>query len=336
MQNYEVMPAFEMLLEELEAVVSALNQQGASLLADKKYSQARQVISKAEAVLALQKKVKTLRDEWVDLSIPTSRIGVDGLMPGLRTPNEDFHLSILQALVQLGGSGRVGEVLDLVEDMLKDQLNTYDYQSLPSNPNIIRWRNNAQWARLILKQEGCLAADSPRGLWEITAAGRKALETMHNKVSDQQGFYFVEEKRLQTRQSEPPFIEGRRYHRQDDLHDHYGGNPQSGIAPCANYPFIFLFTSSSGDEHGYQDSCRSETEYLYTGEGQFGDMEMTRGNRAILNHVEDGRELHLFKKISSGEYAYVGQFAYQSHSMVAGDDTEGKSRQMIQFRLKKL
>ena len=81
-------------------------------------------------------------------------------------------LPILQALVQLGGSGRVIEVLDRVERMMKEQLNKYVYESLPSNPKELRWRNNAQWARLNLVQAGYLASDSPRGIWEISEAGR--------------------------------------------------------------------------------------------------------------------------------------------------------------------
>lgn len=72
--------------------------------------------------------------------------------------------------------GQVSEVLDHVEGMMKDQLNQYDYQTIPSNPKIIRWRNNANWARLVLVQEGYLASDSPRGVWEITEAGRHWVE----------------------------------------------------------------------------------------------------------------------------------------------------------------
>ena len=133
-----------------------------------------------------------------------------------------------------------------------------------------------------------------------------------------------------------PFVEGQHINRQRDLHDRFGGTRQSGISPCAKFPFIFLFTAASGKQHGYKDRWLSETTFEITGEGQFGDMEMKRGNRAVLNHVKDGRELHLFKKTSSGAYEYLGQFEYESHTLLAGEDTERKSRQMIQFRLRKL
>ena len=183
MNDRDVMPAFDILMEELDAIVTHLNQQGAQLMQAKEYAQAREVIVKAEAVLAFQAKVKALQEEWVRLSDssskktprkkqPGQRVMTTMLKQGLRTPNEAFMLPILQALVQLGGSGRVIEVLDRVERMMKEQLNKYDYESLPSNPKELRWRNNAQWARLNLVQAGYLASDSPRGIWEISEAGR--------------------------------------------------------------------------------------------------------------------------------------------------------------------
>ena len=187
MIDRDVMPAFDMLMEEFDAIVTHLNQQGAQLMQAKDYAQAREVISKAEAVLAFQAKVKSLQDEWVHMAVPPTlktpkkkkpvkRTMTKLLKQGLRTPNEAFRLPILQALIKLGGSGRLGEVLDLVELMMKDQLNKYDYQTIPSDPNVIRWRNNAQWARLKLVQDGYLASDSPRGVWEITDSGRALVE----------------------------------------------------------------------------------------------------------------------------------------------------------------
>ena len=183
MQNHEVIPAFEMLLDEMEAVVEGLNQEGAQLLTAGKYDEARALIGKVESINAIREKVQALSEDWRDLGLTAPSKPTDQketvrrkmtklLKQGLRTPNEAFRLPITQALVQLGGSGRVSEVLDLVEEMMKDQLNTYDYQTIPSDPNVIRWRNNAQWARLKLVQEGYLASDSPRGVWEITEAGR--------------------------------------------------------------------------------------------------------------------------------------------------------------------
>jgi len=191
MNTKEVVPAFDMLLEELDAIIPELNKQGAQLMQEKKYDQARQIIAKAEAVIAFQAKVSALREEWLKMAVPAtkkqekkgkpvSRKMTKMLKKGLRTPNDAFFLPILQALVQLGGSGRVQSVLEVVEEIMGDQLNKYDYQSIPSNPKILRWRNNAQWARLKLVQEGLLADDSPRGTWKITEAGRQRVREETN------------------------------------------------------------------------------------------------------------------------------------------------------------
>jgi 5-methylcytosine-specific restriction protein A len=129
------------------------------------------------------------------------------------------------------------------------------------------------------------------------------------------------------------FARGRKYHRQTDLHGRFGGNRQSGIAPCASHPYVFLFSSPRGEEFGYHDGWVSQNEYSYTGEGQFGDMEMVRGNRAIKEHETNGRELHLFEKVDRGYYTYLGEFRYLGHQVRPGTDVEGRNRSQIEFRL---
>jgi len=59
-----------------------------------------------------------------------------------------------------------------MEGVLKD----VDYQPLASNPDNLRWRNAAQWARNNMVKEGLLKGDSPRGLWEISERGLAMLK----------------------------------------------------------------------------------------------------------------------------------------------------------------
>jgi 5-methylcytosine-specific restriction protein A len=130
------------------------------------------------------------------------------------------------------------------------------------------------------------------------------------------------------------FERGKTYHRRTDLHARFGGNGQSGIAPCAEHPYVFLFTAPAGEQYGYQDGWLSTTQFSYTGEGQVGDMEMARGNRAIQRHTADGRELHLFEKTDrSGYYRHLGQFRYVSHQLRRGNDVDGDERSQIVFTL---
>lgn len=130
------------------------------------------------------------------------------------------------------------------------------------------------------------------------------------------------------------FDRGKTYNRRTDIHAPYGGNTQSGIAPCANHPYVFLFTGPAGEQYGYQDVWLSATQFSYTGEGQLGNMQMARGNLAIHQHAHDGRELHLFEKTDrSGHYRYLGQFRYLNHQVRQGNDVGGDNRIQIVFTL---
>lgn len=132
------------------------------------------------------------------------------------------------------------------------------------------------------------------------------------------------------------FTVGNIYHRQNDLHDKFGGNRQSGISPSSKYPYIFLFQSPSGLENGYVDGWLSSDIYSYSGEGKIGDMVFMRGNKAILEHQKNGKKLYLFKMIASGFYEYIGEFKYHSHEIISGSDSQGNIRKSIRFNLQKV
>ena len=74
---------------------------------------------------------------------------------------------------------------------------------------------------------------------------------------------------------------GKEYKRKEELHLVHGGQRQGGISTPAGEPFIFIFTGDSGIAFGYEDKFLPDGTYLYTGEGQVGDMTMDSGNLAI-------------------------------------------------------
>ncbi|MDD2211718.1 MAG: winged helix-turn-helix domain-containing protein [Clostridia bacterium] len=91
----------------------------------------------------------------------------------MRTPEDAFRQPLLEALVELGGSANIGDILKIVYEKLKNRLNKYDYQRLNSPPHETRWRNTTKWCRNTLVKEGLLSSTSPWGIWEITEeAGR--------------------------------------------------------------------------------------------------------------------------------------------------------------------
>lgn len=130
------------------------------------------------------------------------------------------------------------------------------------------------------------------------------------------------------------FKKGAIYNRRTDIHAEFGGNPQSGIVPVKNHPYVFLFSSMKGEEYGYKDGWNNDGTYSYSGEGQYGNQEFVRGNRAIRDHAANGKELHLFERHGTGTYKYVGKFAVSSAKVVKAKDTGGKERELIKFVLR--
>lgn len=123
------------------------------------------------------------------------------------------------------------------------------------------------------------------------------------------------------------------YHRRQDLHAKYGGQRQGGISCPKNHPIILLFTGNNGRQYGYEDNWTTDRRYLYTGEGQYGDMSFTRGNKAILNHQETGKEIHLFKQAGKGMVSYVGEMVCTDHQVKTSHDADGHQRKIIVFTL---
>ncbi len=179
----EVGVAFDILLEELEMVIAAFNKEGADAFSRGNYEAVRDMSEQAGQLTGMRSKVKELQQEWDRLFAGkaasalhrqpvTKRTLRERLGRGLRTPEEAFRAPILRTLIQLGGSAQVSQVLDVLAISMKETLNAYDQQPLPSDPASPRWRNTAQWCRNSLAREGLLAADSPRGVWAITPSGR--------------------------------------------------------------------------------------------------------------------------------------------------------------------
>ncbi|MEV0440038.1 restriction endonuclease [Streptomyces spectabilis] len=128
--------------------------------------------------------------------------------------------------------------------------------------------------------------------------------------------------------------------RRRELHARYGGNRQSGISHSRTAPVVMCFTDAASDSlYGYRDGWGKDGLFHYTGEGQVGDQRMTNGNRAILNHLTDGRELHLFEMVRTGVVEYRGQFEiagepgwYRAESR----DRNGDVRSVIVFTMRPL
>lgn len=128
------------------------------------------------------------------------------------------------------------------------------------------------------------------------------------------------------------FVQGRIYRRRG-LHDTYGGQWQGGISTPADESFIFLFTGEIGEAYGYKDRWTDEGLFLYTGEGQEGDMTFVRGNRAIRDHMAEGKDLYLFEYARQGYVRYIGEMVCIGHHERQGHDVHGHDRKILVFEL---
>lgn len=136
-----------------------------------------------------------------------------------------------------------------------------------------------------------------------------------------------------------PFEVGALYDRRQEIHGPLGGQRQGGISTPAGCPFVILFTGEAGSQHGYRDHWEEENgENIlhYYGEGQDGDMQDSRGNRAIREHLQHNRRLLIFQSLGKSQpHRFLGEFrfvyAYEAHGV---PDTKGSLRKAIVFKLK--
>ena len=128
------------------------------------------------------------------------------------------------------------------------------------------------------------------------------------------------------------FVQGQVYRRQE-LHRSYGGQWQGGISTPSGQPFLFLFTGETGRQYGYRDGWTDEGLFLYSGEGQHGDMAFVRGNRALRDHVAEAKDVHLFEYVHAGHVRYIGQMVCTGFHQRQSADADGRMRQAIVFEL---
>jgi len=192
------------VLEVFDALIQAMNIEKARLADERK-----RMLFKARRIEQLIKQAQRLQEAWKNLDTcyaPPEPIPgddeddspelalVEKIFHGRHrtrksatlqvTPQNAYRLPILEALEQLNGRGRVQEVLTIVYEKLEERLTQDDLEPLPSG-EVNRWTNKAMWERLRMVHEGLLRNDSPKGVWEITEAGRLYLrERTHQPNED--------------------------------------------------------------------------------------------------------------------------------------------------------
>lgn len=123
---------------------------------------------------------------------------------------------------------------------------------------------------------------------------------------------------------------GEKYKR-DDLMSAFKGAFQGGINICKRTNTIVITSKHTGNRI-YDDKLFDGDIMYYTGEGQIGDQKMWKGNKAILEAKEKGRNIHLFVRFKPTEYTYFGVVELVDKPYFADEkDTTGNMRKVIKF-----
>lgn len=190
-----VSAAFEMLLEEIEAEITFQGKLSTQAFERHDFAAAHKAADYATLIAAFKDETATLRKKWEALTLSqqdkqpekqskkentkathTRRRDLGRVPKGSGTPQRDYRRPILQVLVEMGGSGSTNDVLTRVEQVMRGTLKPADYEPHAAD-GMLRWSKAAQWSRNSMAREGLLKQDSPRGIWEISDAGRQALKS---------------------------------------------------------------------------------------------------------------------------------------------------------------
>jgi 5-methylcytosine-specific restriction protein A len=128
---------------------------------------------------------------------------------------------------------------------------------------------------------------------------------------------------------------GRVYSRRVDIHARFGGQQQGGIITSAKHSLVIIVTGEEGLQHGYADRYRADGVFEYYGEGQVGDMQLHKGNRAIAQHSADGKSLLLFRQTRAG-LRFECEMICEVHHVQRAPDRTGTERDALVFELRAL
>lgn len=131
-------------------------------------------------------------------------------------------------------------------------------------------------------------------------------------------------------------LEQGRVYKRTDIHQAFGGQRQGGISTPANESVILIFSSARGENFGYQDGWTEDSTFLYTGEGQVGDMEFIKGNSAIRDHEENGKKILLFIEARRSHFTFESEVRCVDYNYFRTPDRDNVLRRGIKFTLERI
>ncbi|MEM2518507.1 MAG: YDG/SRA domain-containing protein [Candidatus Bathyarchaeia archaeon] len=114
----------------------------------------------------------------------------------------------------------------------------------------------------------------------------------------------------------------------------YSGNLKVGVSHVV-LTTVLNKTPEESVENPYKDRFEGES-LLYTGEGRFGDQQMTRGNLVLKMQMEKRFPIFVFERKAPGKYVFLGQYNVVSVQTEKQHDAHGKIRNVFIFKLEKV
>lgn len=169
----DVLTAYELLLEALQAETAQINCEGGAALTAGKLKQAQEMIQRSTRLGEVRAQLEALGKQLHEL-LPKPQPDIPQ-GAGRLTPDEAYALPILRALAAAGGSARRRDVHAAVYAEMAPRLTPRDHEPRKSPPHEPAWQNNIDWCRNALREKGLLKSGSKPGVWEITEAGKEWL-----------------------------------------------------------------------------------------------------------------------------------------------------------------
>jgi 5-methylcytosine-specific restriction protein A len=119
------------------------------------------------------------------------------------------------------------------------------------------------------------------------------------------------------------------------LHARFGGNKTAGIVPSLKESVILMFHTQEDAHQFYGDGLDEIGVYWYSGMGARGDMDWNFANRAVRDHLENGKDLLLFERFQrqGGYWSYSHLMHCIGWREEQRPDSTGATRKALIFGL---
>jgi hypothetical protein len=170
--------AMEAQLREIAHAIDKLDKQSVpvpdALRAEKTRLAAALSVS-AEAIQTLNHLAEDLDNLLLDLKsrigrVPETTSPKKPRSKRAKSPKTDrsvLRKLIIEGLNEFGGSAHKDELYKLIEKKYEGRFLPGDFDYLPDGRRIA-WKNYSDWELTLMRKEGVVKSDSPRGVWELS------------------------------------------------------------------------------------------------------------------------------------------------------------------------